>query len=518
MPSSGIIRRISLWEVSVITAPKHVYKGGFVMKKVIIIGAGLGGLATALRLLKSGFNVSIYEKSGHVGGVVHYMKSPCGQYIFDYCASIGISPIEYDKVFLDCDLNPRQYYDISYTNEAYRAFFDSEKYLDLSYDIKDLLNNIHSIFPGQGDNYMRLITKSYYKYRIARQKLLSKPFITGSDNIMSLFSLLRLDVLKTAANYVNTYIEDEGLANIILMQVLFIGSSPYKISNTYCMIPAISQIDGIGYIKNGLAQYSGALLKAVLEAGGEIYTSSNVQEICVNGRNATGVIVNDKFVSADVLVANSDYQYTNTTLLQKPIDNRKYKSSCGTFVLHLGIDKIYPILKLHNLFVNNNFKSEVHRVFRGQLPEDCQLYVYNPAAIDDTMCAKGKMAINVLVRVPNLTFNSITWDNSSVEYLKKICINKLSSIEGLEDIEQHIEYEDFLTPNDFLHDYNYWQGGAYGIAHTNMQSIILRPQVKSKKLNNLYFVGKSVHPGNGASIVLICSEIAAKQIIKEAAY
>ena len=488
------------------------------MKKVIIIGAGLGGLATALRLLKSGFNVSIYEKSDHVGGVVHHKKSPCGQYIFDYCASIGISPIEYDKVFIDCGLDPRQYYEIIYSNEAYRAFIDSNKYVDLSYDIKELLNSIQNIFPGQGDNYMRLITKSYYKYRIARQNLLSEAFITAIDNIKSLYSLLRLGVLKTAANYVNNYIEDEGLANIILMQVLFIGSSPYKISNTYCMIPAVSQIDGIGYIKNGLAQYSNALSKAVLEAGGKIFTSCNVREICINGKNATGIIVNDKFISADILVANSDYQYTNNTLLQKPVNNRNYKSSCGTFVLHLGIDKIYPILKLHNLFVNNNFKSEMDRVFRGQLPEDCQLYVYNPAAIDDTMCAKGKMAINVLVRVPNLTFNSITWDNSSVEYLKKICINKLSSIEGLEDIEQHIEYEDFLTPNDFLHDYNYWHGGAYGIAHTNMQSIILRPQVKSTKLNNMYFVGKSVHPGNGASIVLVGAEIAAKHIIKEAAY
>lgn len=488
------------------------------MKKVIIIGAGLGGLATALRLLKSGFKVSIYEKSDHVGGVVHHKKSPCGQYIFDYCASIGISPIEYDKVFLDCGLDPRQYYEIIYSNEAYRAFIDSNKFVDLSYNIKELLNNIQNIFPGQGDNYMRLITKSYSKYRMARQKLLSKSFITGPDNIKSLCSLLRLDVLKTAANYVNNYIEDEGLANIILMQVLFIGSSPYKISNTYCMIPAVSQIDGIGYIKNGLAQYSNALLKAVLEAGGEIYTSCNVREICVNGKNSTGIIVNDKFVSADILVANSDYQYTNSKLLRKPVDNRNYKSSCGTFVLHLGIDKIYPILKLHNIIVSNNFKSEMVRVFRGQLPEDCQLYVYNPAEIDDTMCSKGKMAINVLVRVPNLTFNSITWDNSSVEYLKRICINKLSSIKGLEDIEQHIEYEDFLTPYDFLHDYNYWQGGAYGIAHTNMQSIILRPQVKSKKLNNLYFVGKSVHPGNGASIVLVGAEIAAKHIIKEAAY
>lgn len=484
------------------------------MKKVIIIGAGLGGLATALRLLKSGFSVSIYEKNDHVGGVVHYMKSPCGQYIFDYCASIGISPIEYDKVFLDCGLNPRQYYDISYTNEAYRAFIDSEKYLDLSYNIKDLLNNIQGIFPGQGDNYMRLITKSYYKYRIARQKLLSRSFITGPDNIKSLYSLLRLDVLKTAANYVNNYIENEVLANIILMQVLFIGSSPYKISNTYCMIPAVSQIDGIGYIKNGLAQYTGALLKAVLEAGGEIYTSSNVQEICANGRNVTGIIVNDKFVSADVLVANSDYQYTNTSLLQKPIDNRNYKSSCGTFVLHLGIDKIYPILKLHNLIVNNNFHSEVDRVFGGQLPKDCQIYVYNPSSVDDTICAKGKMAINVLVRVPNLTFNNITWDNSTIKNLKRICINKLSSIKGLEDIEKHIEYQNAITPNDFLKEYNYWQGGVYGIAHTNMQSIILRPQVKSKKLNNLYFVGKSVHPGNGASIVMMGAELAANQIIK----
>ena len=518
MPSSGIIHRISLWVVSVIEASRCTNKGGFVMKKVIIIGAGLGGLATALRLLKSGYNVSIYEKSDHVGGVVHHKKSPCGQYTFEYCASIGISPIEYDKVFLDCGLNPREYYEIVYSNEAYRAFIDKNRHTDLSYNVKNLVNNIQSIFPRQGDNYMRLITKSYSKYKIARQNLLSESYVGAMDNFKSLYSLLRLGVLKTAANYVNNYIEDECLANIILMQVLFIGSSPYKISNTYCMIPAVSQIDGIGYIKNGLAQYSNALSKAILEAGGDIYTSCNVQEICVNEKNATGIIVNDKFVSADILVANSDYQYTNSKLLQKPIDNRNYKSSCGTFILHLGIDKFYPILKLHNLFVNNNFHSEVDRIFAGQLPEDCQLYVYNPASIDDTICAKGKMGINVLLRVPNLTFGSINWDSSTIEYLKRICINKLSSIEGLEDIKQHIEYEGYLTPNNFLQEYNYWQGGAYGIAHTNMQSIILRPQVRSAKLNNLYFVGKSVHPGNGASIVLMGAEIATKQIIKEAAY
>jgi phytoene desaturase len=192
----------------------------------------------------------------------------------------------------------------------------------------------------------------------------------------------------------------------------------------------------------------------------------------------------------------------------------KLKYSCSNFIMHLGLKKKYPELKVHNHYLGHNFRDNSEAAFEGKLPLEPPLYFYCPSAIDDSMAPYNKDCLSVLVRVPNLFFDEIQWNEDTITELRKRILSMLSKIKGLEDIEENIEYESHLTPEDLKSRFNSYGGTAYGLSPTLTQTIYFRPHIKSEDVENLYFVGSSIHPGPGASIVLIGSKLVAEEIIK----
>ena len=179
-------------------------------------------------------------------------------------------------------------------------------------------------------------------------------------------------------------------------------------------------------------------------------------------------------------------------------------------MIYLGLNKKYKELEVHNIYINKDFEENIQAPFKGKLSKYPSVYMYCPSRIDETICPIAKETLNIMVRVPNLSYSNIKWSKKFINYYRNIIINEIKQIKGLEDIEENILYESYLTPVDLMHKFNSYYGTAFGLSHKLSQTIYLRPHIKDKKVKNLYFIGSSTHPGNGVSVIIEGSKTLSK--------
>ncbi|MGV8980832.1 phytoene desaturase family protein [Clostridium sp.] len=493
-----------------------------VSKKVIIVGAGIGGLATAVRLLSRGYKVTIYEKQERIGGQINIIEAD--GFTFDLTASILMCPQEYKDLFSSVNRNWEDYVQFIRLDPNYRVNYADGSSYDFSSDLVKVIETLESISKGDSLGYLKFLGDSYEKYLIANKYFLNKSFIKTSDffNPLTLGMALKSRTLSNTYSYISKYIKSEKLRELICFQTLYVGISPYDGPNIYTIIPTMAEIYGLWYLKGGMYSYIKALEKLICELGGIIETKTNIEEILICDGIATGIKTSFKTEKADIVICNADFPYALTELIKDKKYKGKYqeekipkmKYSCSTFIMYLGLKKKYPRLKIHNLFLGENFRSNIEAAFVGNLPEQPSLYIYCPSKIDEAMAPIGKECLNIMVRVPNLLFNEINWDAKTIASFRKLIFETLCGIDGLEDIEENILYENYLTPRDLKKKFNSYGGAAFGLSHTLTQTNYFRPHLKLPKVNNLYFVGSSVQPGTGISIVLISSKLVAEEIIK----
>jgi phytoene desaturase len=304
---------------------------------------------------------------------------------------------------------------------------------------------------------------------------------------------------------------------------MYIGVNPFEESNLYTLIPTISKLYGLAYIKGGMYAYIQALEKLIYELGGKIHKNIEVKEILIDDSVVKGVRCKDKNYYSDIVVCNADFPYAIKNLVKdkkykgKYTDKKieKYDYSCSTFIIYLGLNKKFNTLKTHNIYIGNKFKENIEKAFKGKIPDIPSLYIYCPTSIDNTMAGKAKETINIMLRVPNLSYKNIVWDKKTIEETRIKILNSIKNIKGLEDIENHIIYESITTPVDFERQYNSYKGTAFGLGHNLSQVGYFRPHIKSDNVKNLYFIGSSTHPGNGVSVIINGSRLIVEQILKD---
>ncbi|MDD6793830.1 MAG: phytoene desaturase family protein [Clostridiaceae bacterium] len=493
-------------------------------KKVIIIGAGVSGLSLAARLLSKGFNVAVYEKNLSIGGTTNLYVN--GDFKFDLTATISMFIRDYIDVFNYCKKDYSKYFSIIPVKPLYRVHYFDHTCYDFSNDLASLSATLSKVTGNDIEDisgYFDFVSQNYKKFLYAEKNLFNKGFEKTSTilNPKNIKSILHLNPVDTCFKECSKYITNKKLIDYILFQTMYIGISPFSASSMYNLIPATTQLKGLYYIKGGMYSYTKALERLILEQGGIIKTSSPVDKIIFRENRAVGITVNNKDIYADNIVCSLDYTYAINNLIRdekikeliKP--TKKYKYSCSTFILYLALDKKYPTLKLHNIYINKYFRKNIKATFKGTLPNNPSLYIYCPSSIDDSICPKGLEAVNIIIRVPNLLFTKISWNRDNVMEMKKQILAILSSIKGLEDIKSHIIFDNFLTPLDLRDRFNSYAGAAFGISHTLKQTGPLRPQCQIPKVFNLYFTGNSLHPGNGVSTVLKSAKICCDSIIEK---
>ncbi len=474
------------------------------MISVAIIGAGIGGLCTGLGLLLQGYDVSIYEKTDATGGVLRSITSPDGGFRFEESASIPINPNTYHVYLKNLGLTPNAHFSDQLLQTLYDVYYVDGRVLKIPHDINEMRETLQKNFSRDSRGWDRFLLDATKKYQISKNHFITKPFMGLSSilNTNTLGKLLELNPFTSASSYVKGFISAKELQEFILFQGFFMGIAPTRLPNVYTTVYSNSQIEGISHITGGLSQYAQMLTKLFGDKGGKIHYNTPVQKIIGKDSLVTGIRIGSETIKADVVVVNADYCYAQKALLNRPF-HRYFKHSCSSFILHLGLTKLYPELNIHTLFINKRFKEEIAAVFKGQLPQNPSLYIYAPSTIDNSYCKNpSHSVVNIMVRVPNLKVLPIAWDENTREEMASLCLKTLSSIKGLENIQDHIVYKQYTAPTDFKNRYNCLHGSCFGIGHTLLQSMALRPQLQDKTYNNLYYVGSSIHPGNGASIVM----------------
>ena len=493
-------------------------------KSVLIIGSGIGGLSTAVRLLSKGYDVKVYEKEKTVGGKTNQLVHH--PFTFDLTASILMNREIYEEVFHDANLDYKNYIEFIKIDPTYRSFYPDGTSYDFTRDIVSLIKNLEAISTDDAIGYIKFLSEVYKRYTIANDHFLQRSFERPIDFFKpsTLINAIKTKSFSTSHGLISKYIKDEKLQNFLSYQSLYVGISPYEGPSIYTLVPVISQLYGLWHLKGGMYSYVKALEKAIYELGGVIERNYSVDEIIISDGKAIGIKSKEKeAVYADIIISNADFPYTMDTLIKRDIHKGKYttnkledlKYTCSTFIIYLGLKKKYPQLSVHNLYLNVDFKKNIDSAFTGHLPINPSFYMYCPTKIDDSMIESVGECISIVVRVPNLFFRNITWNEDTVKFMRNRTLCALKNIQGLEDIEENIVYENYLTPQNLKDRFNSYGGAAFGLSPTLTQTNYFRPHLKSDHVKNLYFVGSSVHPGPGVSIVLLSSKLVVQEILKD---
>jgi phytoene desaturase len=486
------------------------------VKKIIIIGAGLGGLSAAVRLAKSGFSVTVLEKNETVGGKVNFVEAD--GYKFDTGASLLTMKHVLEDVFSFAGRELKDYLDIAPLEPICRYFWSDETRFDASTDIQKTENEIANLEPQDVENFRKYLADSKQKYEIAERTFLAKSLNDLPELIRPKYlkDLLKISTLKTLDKHNEKYFKSEKLQQVFNRYATYNGSSPFETPATFALIPFVEFGLGAWYVRGGMYEIPKALARLANELNVEIKTNCEVEKIITKNGKAVGVKVNDEILSADFIVSNADAIETYRNLL--PPENKKFQDrepSCSGFVLLLGTHKKFPNLAHHNIFFSDDYKAEFDAIFKRKRPaKNPTIYICSTSRTDETQAPNGHENLFVLINAP-YTNSRIDWQKEAKSY-RDLIIKKLEEF-GLEDLNQSIDFEQIITPEDFEKKYRANRGSIYGISSNGVFSAFLRVPNKSKEIENLYFVGGATHPGGGIPLVLLSAKMTAEMICREKA-
>lgn len=486
--------------------------------KAVIIGSGIGGLATACLLAKKGYAVKVIEKNEMLGGRMSIFEEK--GYRFDMGPSWYLMPDIFEHFFSLLGEKIEDYIDLLKLSPSYRIFFkDTDKIVDCFSDLAKDLPTVENLEPGSALKLQHYLALSKNQYEIAVQNFMYKNYDSWLDfiNWRTVIQGSKLSVFQPMQKYVSKFFHSEWMQKIMQYHLVFLGSSPY---NTPALYNIMSHIDfnmGVFYPKGGMYSVIQALVKLGQKYGVEYQVSTPVEEIVVENGLATGVkIAGNHIESADLVVSNADMYHTETKLLPEQYQSfsKKYWDkrvlAPSGFILYLGIDGVIDSFTHHNLVFAKDWQENFAEIFdRPQLPSDPSFYVCAPSKTDDTVAPVGKE--NIFVLVPIAAGIDPSEDELKV-YREKI-LDTIEKSMHVPNLRKRIEFERMFTLKDFQERYNSYKGSALGLAHTLKQTAIFRPNNVSKKVSNLYYVGAGTNPGIGMPICLISAELVLKRVI-----
>ncbi len=496
------------------------------MERVIVIGAGVGGLAAAVRLQNAGYQVALYEKEPQVGGK---MNRICEKgFTFDVGPTIVMMPELYREVFEACGRDPEDYVPMRKVEPLMEIAFGPDERMRLSNDLSDLTAGLEAVSEEDAQGYFEYLALLYKRFRIAKDNFLERSFRSPFDfyNPKSLVAGVRLHTLGDAYSSVARYVHDDRLRKALAFQTLYIGISPYEGPSLYMIIPMIELIYGVWFMQGGMYAMAEALERLFRELGGEVRTSQPVERIVVEEGRACGVVVDGRMVSADAVVCDADFPYAMKVLVDDARTRGKYTDgkidgmdySCSCFVLYLGLDKRYPVESMHSIRFASDFERNIADLFDdARFPEDPSFYCYAPSLMDPSLAPEGCQTLYVLAPVPPLSADGSgpTWGEDDVAAYRDRVLSLVESETPYTDVRDHIVCERVYTPLDFAERFNAYHGATFGLRPTLLQSNYWRPHNKAAGCERLYFCGSSTHPGAGVPIVLLSAKLAAQELMRD---
>lgn len=487
---------------------------------IIIVGGGLGGLSAAIHLAAAGRRVALYEKNDRLGGKASIVAED--GYLFDTGPSLLTMPWTIRQLFeaagsrLDDELSLVQ------LKSTCRYRWNDGATFEAFQDLPRLTAEIARLEPRDVGGLFRFLAYAHRIYTTVEEPFLLNQF-DGLRDLMTP-ALLRdawtIDSLRTVDAAVRSFFHSPYLRQVFNRFATYNGSSPYRAPATFNLIAYIELVEGGWYIKGGMYTLVSALERTARRLGVEIHTCTPVKQIVTHHRSAQAVVLEDGAQrEARCVIVNADPRYAYTALLageeRTATSLNRLEPSCSGFILLLGVDRIYPQLALHNIFFSSDYPREFEAIFDKRVPAaDPTIYVYASSLYDAGHAPPGHMNLFVLVNAP-ATSPRVNWDHEAAGY-RNVVIAGLERM-GLEGLSKHIRYERVITPSDFEVRYNAPGGTIYGMSSNQLWSAFLRPPLRARGTNRLYFVGGGTHPGGGIPLVLLSGRAVARRVLDDVA-
>jgi phytoene desaturase len=486
----------------------------------LVIGAGLGGIAAAARLARAGFNVRVLEKQAAAGG-------RCSQLIrdghrFDIGATLFLMPEVFAETYTALGERMQDHLELRRIDPTYRLRFEDGTQLDLTSDLNALQEQLEAIEPGSFGALLRYLVEGHQSYHLCLQRFVGRNFYHLLDyfSLQNLPLLFKLKALVNHYDNIGHYFQDPHLKAAFTFQNMYLGLSPFEAPATYSLVQYTELADGVWLPVGGIYRVIASLV-SIAEAQGVCFTyNAPVKQIEVDGKRATGVVLEDgSRLSADVIVADADLPYVYSHLLPGKTEAHRLerlKYTCSAIMFYWGVDKVYPQLGTHNVFLAGEYRTSFDRIFKDHLlPDEPSFYIHAPARADPSAAPGGEDTLMVLVPAGHLDSGIVQdWD-ALRSRARSAVINRLAASTGIDDLDKHLKFEVSYTPRDWLSIYNLARGAAFGLSHNFMQVGYLRPHNRHHRYGNLYFVGSSTHPGTGLPMVLLSARLTTERILKE---
>lgn len=491
------------------------------MSKIIIIGAGFGGLAAAVRLAARGHEVEIFEKQDKPGGKAYVLE--VDGFRFDTGPTVITAPFLFDDLWRAAGRRREEYVEFRPCRPFYRIYDHTGRHFDHSADETAVLREIERINPDDTEGYRRFLASTRPIFQKGFVELADQPFLRFRDMLRIAPDLARLRSFESVYRYVSRYIKDDFLRRCFSFHPLFIGGNPFYASSIYTMVHYLEREWGVYYAVGGAGAIVDALVRLLRELGVGIHLNAEVRELIVDGRRIRGVALADGSEHrADIVVSNADVAHTYADLIA-PRYRRRYSDhrlrslrySMSLVVIYLGTRRTYhdaPLVR-HNIIFGPRYRELLDDIFiRKRVADDFSLYLHMPSRDEPDVAPPGCDAFYVLSPVPNLA-SQADWATLAQPYRDAI----LAFLEErfLPDLRRNIIVERMVDPRHFQRRQNNYLGAAFAFEPTLTQSAWFRPHNRSEEFDNLYFVGAGTHPGAGLPGVLSSALIVERLVQQE---
>ena len=487
-------------------------------KKVVVIGSGFAGLSAATHLAANNCEVILVEKNESPGGRARKFQHQ--GFVFDMGPSWYWMPDVFDRYFEHFGKKTSDYYNLVRLDPSYAVVYGQDDVLDIPADLEEFKAMFESLEPGAGKRLVEFLAQAKYKYEVGIHDLVTKPsrsiFEFTSPGL--LMDMIRMDIFQSMSKHVRKYFSHEKIIRLMEFPVLFLGETAQNIPALYSLMNYADIALGTWYPMGGMHEIIKGMVSLAEEKGVKFRYDTEVEEIEIEQGIAKRVrLKSGEKIEADIVIAGADYHHVDRHLINPKYSNYtesywdKRVMAPSSLLFYIGVDKRLDNLKHHNLFFDEQLGPHADAIYTNpRWPEKPLFYASVPSITDSTIAPAGMENLFLLIPLaPDLEDSEETR-----EKYYHLIMDRLEKISG-QEIRSHVIYKRSYAHSDFKADYHAFKGNAYGLANTLLQTAILKPSLKNKKVKNLYYTGQLTVPGPGVPPSLISGHVVAKEVLKE---
>ncbi len=487
--------------------------------EVVVIGAGPGGLASAMLLARAGFDVTVLERQDRVGG----RTTTIGEqgFRFDLGPTFFLFPQILREIFHMCGTSLDREVDLIRLDPHYRLLFSDGAELEVTSDVPRMQREIAKVSPADAENLERYLEDNRTKLE-AFGPVLQSAF-SGLGDVLRLPLLELLPLLRPLSSVdkdLGRFFDDPRVRLAFSFQSKYLGMSPFNCPSLFTILSFLEYEHGVFHPRGGCGAVTRAMARVAESLGARIHLEQPVQRILFDGRRAVGVKTRKGIQRCDALVINADFAHAMSHLVPDRLRRRwsdrklaKKRYSCSTYMMYLGLEGNCDELAHHTISLAADYRGHLEDIEKHhRLSENPSFYVHNPCVTDPTMAPPGMTSLYVLVPVTHQHPN-VDWNRERAGF-REMVLQQLATV-GLDDVEKRIRYEKVITPMDWESDLHIYRGATFNLAHSLDQMLHLRPRNRFEDLDGVYLVGGGTHPGSGLPVIFESSRITSRLMVED---